>query len=372
MNLTEAFILFFSLQATLLGIFFWCKAGDEQYGNRVLAILLLSFGIIIFYNVLFWSKMLFTPAFIHLNQTYLIPQSLLAPLFFFYIRKIVDRRRIRWSRDWWHFLPAIYLLVGLFPYFMLTAGQKMEIFQQRNLPEHTWLSFPPGLPLTLLMCIYFVYIYRAYSKKFSADQDLRMWLRAISLSFLGCILSYLAYYLLVYTGILKVQHDYAITVFMAVCVLIVSFFSFNQPEIFNGKPIQAVAPVFKYKNNGITGPRSERIKQRLLEFMETERPYLEGDLRLDELAEMLGEPRHHTSQVINEHFQQNFNDFINTYRIRAAIDMLQDKRIKYSLKDIGYQVGFNNYVSFYKAFKKITGMVPKEYRKIQQAAENNR
>ena len=228
MNLTEAFLLFFSVQAVLLGVFFVFKAGEEQYGNRVLAAFLFCFGFIIFFNVLYWSRMLFTPSFIHLNQTYLLPQSLLAPLFYFYIRRIIDRQNIDLRRDWWHFLPTLYLFICLLPYYVLNTSQKMEIFEQRSLLDVVWLHFSPGPPLTLLMLIYFAYIYRTYSRKFAADHDLKIWLQAISLSFLGCTLAYLAYYLLFFVGVLKVEHDYVITAFMAICVLIVSYFSFNQ------------------------------------------------------------------------------------------------------------------------------------------------
>ena len=141
-----------------------------------------------------------------------------------------------------------------------------------------------------------------------------------------------------------------ITALMAVCVFIVSFFSFNQPEVFNGKPIEAIVPLFKYKKTGIAPDLSLTMKENLLKYMRQEKPYLKSDLRLDDLAQLLDLPRHHTSQIINEHFHLNFNDFINKYRVEAAILLLEQNGQVYNMKEIAYQVGFNNYVSFYKAF----------------------
>ena len=119
---------------------------------------------------------------------------------------------------------------------------------------------------------------------------------------------------------------------------------------------------YKYRNNHIAEDLSSDIRERLLTLMKVEKPHLRSDLRLDDLARLLKVSRHHASQVINQHFRQNFNDFINSYRIDAAVQLLRDEHVVFSMKEIAYKVGFNNYVSFYKAFKKITGQLPKDFK----------
>ncbi len=124
----------------------------------------------------------------------------------------------------------------------------------------------------------------------------------------------------------------------------------------------------KYEKTGLSEAFSLELKNKLKHLMEDEKLYLKHELKLDDIAELLDISRHHTSQVINENFNMRFYEFINTYRIEEAKNILCSsfESSSVSISDIAYQCGFNNRVSFYKAFKKITRITPKEY--IQQAA----
>ena len=98
-------------------------------------------------------------------------------------------------------------------------------------------------------------------------------------------------------------------------------------------------------------------------YMNGDRPYLRNGFSLIEMAEELDIPRHHLSACINEHYEVNFNDFVNEYRIRylqEEIDPALWDRL--TLEGIGREAGFNARSTFYKAFKKLTGMTPSEYR----------
>ena len=97
--------------------------------------------------------------------------------------------------------------------------------------------------------------------------------------------------------------------------------------------------------------------------MRSEKPYLDPALTLAMLAEKLSMPGKHLSQIINEHFGQNFNDFINSYRIRAAIARLSDAKTREDkLLKIAFESGFNSKSVFNAAFKKNTGFRPSEFR----------
>ena len=67
------------------------------------------------------------------------------------------------------------------------------------------------------------------------------------------------------------------------------------------------------------------------------------------------------SHVINASFNQNFRDFINSYRIEESKSRLVQDDM--NILNIAYEVGFNSKSAFNTAFKKFTGMTPKEYRK---------
>jgi AraC-like DNA-binding protein len=86
------------------------------------------------------------------------------------------------------------------------------------------------------------------------------------------------------------------------------------------------------------------------------------------LSQQLGTTRHNTSQVINEHFDMNFFELVNTYRIKEAQEMLQDdKNSNLTIIQIAYEVGFNNKVTFNKSFKKQLSLTPSQYIKSLRA-----
>ena len=102
--------------------------------------------------------------------------------------------------------------------------------------------------------------------------------------------------------------------------------------------------------------------------MRAEKPYLDGDLTLQKLAKTLAISPHHLSQTINEQLQQNFIDFINSYRIEEAKRMLVDPARKhYSVLAVSEEVGFNSKSAFNTAFKKHANMTPSEFRKASES-----
>lgn len=119
----------------------------------------------------------------------------------------------------------------------------------------------------------------------------------------------------------------------------------------------------KYEKTGLSEAFSQELKIKLENLMNDKKLYLKHELRLDDIAKLLDISRHHTSQVINENFNMSFYDFINSYRIEEAKTSLSSgfENTSKSISDIAYQCGFNNRVSFYKAFKKITQVTPKEF-----------
>ena len=76
----------------------------------------------------------------------------------------------------------------------------------------------------------------------------------------------------------------------------------------------------------------------------------------------MGTTRHNTSQIINEHFNVNFFELLNRYRINEAINIFrQDVNGNLNIIDVAYEVGYNNKVTFNKAFKKETSVTPSEF-----------
>lgn len=103
-------------------------------------------------------------------------------------------------------------------------------------------------------------------------------------------------------------------------------------------------------------------KPKLLDLMQKEKAFENPELSLTQVAKLLGTNPSLISRVVNQGFQQNFNDFVNQYRIEAVkIKFQQGEHQKQTLIGIAYDCGFNSKATFNRAFKKITGQTPKDF-----------
>ncbi|WP_316820446.1 helix-turn-helix domain-containing protein [Pedobacter gandavensis] len=103
---------------------------------------------------------------------------------------------------------------------------------------------------------------------------------------------------------------------------------------------------------------------KLKQYMLEEKPYLNPSLTIQDMSKEIKIPVRDLSVLINHKLNQHFYDFVNTYRIECAMDILKDlSKSKLTVLEILYEVGFNSKSSFNTAFKKHTGYTPTEYRK---------
>ena len=108
----------------------------------------------------------------------------------------------------------------------------------------------------------------------------------------------------------------------------------------------------------------EANKKRLLDFMEIQKPYLDPELNLKQLADAVQLSRAQLSETINAGFGKNFNDFVNEYRVELVKKLFSEgKQEKLSLLGVAYDSGFNSKATFNRVFKKFTGSSPSEFLK---------
>ncbi|UOQ70502.1 helix-turn-helix domain-containing protein [Hymenobacter cellulosilyticus] len=102
-------------------------------------------------------------------------------------------------------------------------------------------------------------------------------------------------------------------------------------------------------------------REKLLALMDEEQPWLEPELTLTEVAKRLRITPGLLSKIINSGCGQNFNDFVNAYRVREAQRLLADPRFAhYSLVGVALESGFNSRSTFNRVFKKMVGQAPSE------------
>ena len=103
-------------------------------------------------------------------------------------------------------------------------------------------------------------------------------------------------------------------------------------------------------------------RDKLLTLMAEEQPWLEPELTLTEVAKRLRITPGLLSKVINSGCGQNFNDFVNAYRVQEAQRLLADPRFAhYSLVGMALESGFNSRSTFNRVFKKMLGQAPSEF-----------
>lgn len=103
---------------------------------------------------------------------------------------------------------------------------------------------------------------------------------------------------------------------------------------------------------------------KLKKYMIEEKSFLNPDLTIQDVSKDMNVPVRELSVLINHQLGQHFYDFVNTYRIENAMEILKDSsKTKVTILEILYEVGFNSKSSFNTAFKKHTGNTPTNYRK---------
>ena len=144
----------------------------------------------------------------------------------------------------------------------------------------------------------------------------------------------------------------------AVFFYFLSFFALQHPQIFSNR-VQSK----KYKHIHIPGDRLKQYSDRLRELMLREKPYLNNDCSLKQIAGKLNIPPYLLSHIINKEFSQSFPYYINAYRIQEARVLLGSQDYRHiKISSIAYECGFNSLSSFNIAFKKQMRLTPSEYR----------
>ena len=103
---------------------------------------------------------------------------------------------------------------------------------------------------------------------------------------------------------------------------------------------------------------------RLEALLNQREPFRNPTLSLTDLAAMLELNRRQTSALINLRYEQNFNDFINGYRVRALQESIQAGRHRErTLLALALEAGFNSKTTFNRVFKRETGLTPGQYQR---------
>ncbi|MBD0723700.1 hypothetical protein B6A10_00745 [Flavobacterium sp. L1I52] len=118
----------------------------------------------------------------------------------------------------------------------------------------------------------------------------------------------------------------------------------------------------KYKNYDLNADEMDTIVAKINQLFQSQKVFLNPDFSLEMLAKEINVPKIKITQAINIKLDSNFYNYLNYYRIEESKRLIEISQ-KSNLTDISFESGFKNKSTFYKNFKLLNGITPKEYQK---------
>ena len=304
------------------------------------------------------------------------------PLLYLYAKSLTsDANRLgKW--DYLHFLPAVLVVLYMIPFFMLSGNEKMEYVS--NLAEQgsvfltivLYSYMVSGVTYVILTLLLLRRHRQNLKYNFSNTERVNLnWLRYLTIGMIVIWSIVTVGYLIVKAFDLNIAYIVDTLIFSALSgfVLMIGYFGIRQTTIFSGsghvynpggsdEVRETRSPQVRYRKSGLSSEQGDDLQLQLEKLMRDEKPYLDDTLTLSSLAERLDTHSNYLSQVINERFEKNFYDYINTARVEEFKILTREPRAQHlTLLALAFECGFSSKSSFNKFFKKSTGQTPSEY-----------
>lgn len=115
-------------------------------------------------------------------------------------------------------------------------------------------------------------------------------------------------------------------------------------------------------SDDLSNSEEEKLFFKIKDIISKNQLFLDSDLTIANVSNLIEEHPKYVSKVINSIGKNNFNAFINTYRVNYALEQLSKEiASKNSIEGVGKMSGFKSNSVFYSSFKKRVGMTPKQY-----------
>lgn len=386
-----------AIQGLLLSVFLF-SIRLNKISNRLLGVLTLLWGLFLLAFALqdegLYRKI---P---HLLKVFYQLLYLFFPLLYLQVKYLLaNYSKFDW-KDVIHFIPFFLSIIFYFDFFLQSGEEKLYL--TRNKSEYYIILQVIGDEVIAIQGVVYSILslilirkYRQKIKEYESTLDKNI----VKVLYIGISLNLFSWII----GIVGIHLEYfkvdagidlfAVAYFVLVIIIyIISYAAVKSPEIFKldinqirtslqTSLDQNSTIIFNDKNSSLKDnivvsseiqspdPLLAEIDNRLVDYMQTEKPFLDPELSLPELARMLEIPRNQLSGVINQIHDRNFYEFVNQYRINEVKQLLKDpKNSNYKLISLAYDAGFNSKASFNRIFKQMTQMTPSQYMASQQPA----
>ena len=376
-NTLDLALLFTIYQCVLFAFFLVLIKKGKKQSNVLLALFLLSYAAIPLDTLINFGEEFRQFAINYSPNVFYVFGSaywLEAVLLLFYVRSLIYKDFSFKRADLLYLLPfVLYLIYEVNNWYMLDTNTKLAILNGYHIEEEPFYTRFINLfrecfrAFCGLLCLLELRHYQKQIKNNFADIEAvdLTWLKVLIIGFLIIRVQAVLVTLGYMTSIdLHFTIDYAVlgqlSNFMVMFLIsFLIFFSLGVSNLFHGIDSSTLASQEKQSID------PAQVSALTL-YMQDHKPYLNHLLTLDNLAAQTFMPPRQLSQVINRHFDKNFFEFINSYRIEESKMLLtKQENAKVTMLEIMAQAGFNSKATFNTFFKKVVGMTPTQYRKEQ-------
>jgi len=297
------------------------------------------------------------------------------PLLYLYVLSVIYTDFKLKKNHLWHLLPWLINIMVLTPrYFAVDFEGKLDFLTANHADQMLEIKIS-YIIVHIQIIVYFILCFTAIKKYKSLLLENYSNASLFNYKWLFQLVSFYAIiaFLATFKNLFLFAHLETALMFSQIAVTflalgIIAWFvlkALHNPELFRGvnSNLQLVRQLV-LENTNITKDEDDISEVVLLkEHMKTSEPFLDATLTIDDLASQLEIPTKDLSVLINHNLNQHFFDFVNSYRIKKAMHILQDPANKrLTILEILYEVGFNSKSSFNTAFKKHTHLTPTQYR----------
>lgn len=367
-----------AVQAFFFG-FLTIDRGRNRLPPKLLLLFFSIIGFVLIEHYLFHKKIIFEyPHLIGITYTFPI---ILGPILFFYTKSLVNENNaISFRIFLFHSIPFLFVSTFLLYDFYFLSPQKKVIYYEIETQGQTSVFFYIAeffinfsIPCYSIMSLLLLKknlkkIKQSYSNIKNIDLH---WLKVVLIcmvlvSFVSVLMGLLSDYLNFFS---YEDGDNLMYITLTIIIYFIGYYGLKQkPEFSNADRISLIEPTSslkpKYATSSLKDDEKVELIKRLTKTMDSEKPYLNENLTLKELANRLETTPNNLSQIINEKFNRNFYEFTNGYRINDVKSLLSDPKYShYSMLGIAFECGFNSKSTFNSVFKQFTGKTPSEFKK---------
>ncbi len=262
--------------------------------------------------------------------------------------------------NWKLFIPALFYL----PFFILSIVDSSWIKDAFVLVRMNKLT-GFGVLFNIVICVYsvvsniYLLVWEYYGKE--KPGEIATYRKIIKeVLWVLCVLQLLAFVPFAFSFGIEYVIMY-MPVFGQIFFIYIFYRLAYSSQIFTKTTI-SVSEKGRYASVNIDDESCDEIQSRIQQLMEVDKPYLEADFTLAELSSQMSLPAKTISMIVNSKLKSSFPDFVNSYRVKFAIELLKDfKKNNLTIEAVAYDSGFNNRTCFYNAFKKQTGKLPGDF-----------